>query len=100
MSFCHFAVFSFGITATGDHIHSFSHYYVPSVRIRDFNVLVDGKSFFDLSAKTEEEAFEKPMSVDRNNDYTTGDLLDFAYFKKIIIIMAIDVSKQTNLKDP
>ena len=93
-------VLSFARTSTGVHRNSFSHYYVPSVRIRDFNVLVDGKSFFDLSAKTEEEAFEKPMSDDRNNDYTTGDLLDFAYFKKIIIIMAIDVSKQTNLKDP
>ena len=34
-----------------------------------------------------------------NNDYTTGDLLDFAYFKKHKLI-AIDLSKQTKLKDP
>ena len=35
---------------------SFSHYYVPNVRIKDFNVLIDGKSFFDLPVKNEEEA--------------------------------------------
>ena len=33
---------------TKDHRDSFSHYYVPNVEIKDFNVLIDGKSFFDL----------------------------------------------------
>ena len=33
-----------------------------------------------------------------NNDYTTGNLLDFAYSKKYKLI-AIDLSKQTKLKD-
>ena len=68
-------------TAAGDHRDSFSHYYVPSVRIRDFNALIDGKSFLNFPVKDEEEAYEKIMSVNRNNDYTTGNLLDFAYFK-------------------
>ena len=75
-------VLSFARTSTGVHRNSFSHYYVPSVRIRDFNVLIDGKSFSDLPVKEEEEAYEKVMSDDRNNDCTTGNLLDFAYFKK------------------
>ena len=35
-----------------------------------------------------------------NNDYTTGNLLDFAYFKNIYKLIAIDLSKQTRLKDP
>ena len=35
-----------------------------------------------------------------NNDYTTGNLLDFAYFKKNYRLIAIDLSKQTKLKDP
>ena len=35
-----------------------------------------------------------------NNDYTTGNLLDFAYFKKNYKLIAIDLSKQTKLKDP
>ena len=34
-----------------------------------------------------------------NNDYTTGNLLDFAYFKKKYRLVAIDLSKQTKLKD-
>ena len=40
------------------------------------------------------------MSVNRNNDYTTGNLLDFAYFKEHYRLIAIDLSKQTKLKDP
>ena len=37
----------------------FSHHYVPNVEIKDFNVLIDGKSFFDLKVKNEEETYEK-----------------------------------------
>ena len=47
------------------------------------NVLIDGKKFFDLPVKNEEEAYEKIMSISKNNDYTKGNLLDFAYSKKI-----------------
>ena len=50
--------------------------------------------------KDEEEAYEKIMSINRNNAYRTGNLLDFAYFKKNYRIIAIDLSKQTELKDP
>ena len=39
-------VLSFERNAVGDHRDSFSHYFVPNVEIRDFNVLIDGKSFF------------------------------------------------------
>ena len=45
--------------------------------ITDFNVLIDGKSFFDLPVKNEEEAYEKIID---NNDYTTGNLLDYVYY--------------------
>ena len=83
-----------------DHRDSFSHYYVPNVRIKDFNVLIDGKSFFDLPVKNEEEAYEKIIDMSNNNDYTTGNLLDFAYFKENYKLIAIDLSKQTKLKDP
>ena len=41
-----------------DYRDSFSHYYVPNVQIKDFSVLIDGKSFFDLPIKNEEEAYE------------------------------------------
>ena len=35
-----------------------------------------------------------------NNDYATGNILDFAYFKRNYRLIATDVSKQTKLKDP
>ena len=44
---------------TNNHRNYFSNYYVPNVEIKDFNVLIDGKSFFDLPVQTEEEAYEK-----------------------------------------
>ena len=40
------------------------------------------KTFFDLPAKDEEEAYEKIIEMSKNNDSTTGNLLDLAYFKK------------------
>ena len=78
----------------GDNRDSFSHYYVPNVEIKNFNVLIDGKSLFDLPVKNEEEAYEKIMNMSNNNDNTTGDLLDFVYFKEIYKLFAIDLSKQ------
>ena len=69
-------------------------------QIEDFNVLIDGKSFFDLSVKNDEETYEKIIEISNNNDYTTANLLDFAYFKENYKLIAIDLSKQTKLKDP
>ena len=63
-------------------------------------VLIDGKSFFDLPVKNEEETYEKNMDMSNNNEYTTGNLLNFGYFKKIYRLIAIDLSKKTKLKDP
>ena len=88
------------INTTKDYRDSFSHYFVPNVRKKDFNVLIDGKGFFDLPVKNEEEAYEKIIDMSNNNDYTTGNLLDFAYFKENYRLIAIDLSKQTKLKDP
>ena len=78
----------------------FLNHYVPDAEIKDFNVLIDRKSFFDLPVKNEEEAYEKIIEMSNNNDYTTGNLLDFAYFKKHYKLIAIDLSKQTKVKDP
>ena len=58
----------------------FSKYYVPKVEIKDFTVLADGKSFFDMPVKNKEEAHEKIMSIRKKNHYTTGNLLDYEYF--------------------
>ena len=93
-------VLSFPRNNNSDSRYSFSNYYVPKVKINDFNVLIDGNRFFDLPVKNEEEAYEKIMDMSNNNDYTTGNLLDDAYFKKHYKLIAIDLSKQTELKDP
>ena len=50
-------VLSFIRNNAGDNRDSFSHYYVPNVEIKDFNVLNDGKSFFDFPVKSKEEAY-------------------------------------------
>ena len=65
--------------AAKDYRDSLSRYYVPNVRIKDFSVLIDGKSFFDLPIKNEEKACEKIIEMSNNNNYTTGNLLDFFY---------------------
>ena len=77
----------------------FSHYYVPNVEIKDFNVFIDGKSFFDLPVKNE-EAYKKIIDMSNNNDYPTGNLLDFVQFKENYKLIAIDLNRQTKLKDP
>ena len=43
--------------------YSFSDYYVPKIKVNDFNVLIDGKSFFVLSVKNDEETYEKIIVV-------------------------------------
>ena len=88
---------SFSRNNAGDNRYSFPHYYV---QIKDSNILIDGKRFFDMPVKNEEEAYENIVDMSNNNDYTTGNLLDFAYFKKHYNLMAIDLSKQTELEDP
>ena len=49
--------------------------------------------------KTEEEAYEKIIDISRNNEYTTGNLLDYDYFKKYYKLIAVDLSKQQVLQE-
>ena len=60
---------------------SFSEYYVSKIEIKDFNVLIDGKPFFEILAKNKEEASEQIIEMSKNNDYTTGNYLDYEYFR-------------------
>ena len=50
---------------------SFSNYYTPKVEVKDFNVLVDGESFFDVPVKNKEEAYVKIIEISKNNDCAT-----------------------------
>ena len=81
-----------------DHRQSFSQFYLPKVLAKDFNVIIDKLAFFDLPIKTEEE-YEKIIDISRNNEYTTGNLLDYDYFKKHYKLIAIDLSKQEVLQE-
>ena len=67
--------------------------------IKDYNVIIDKLAFFDLPIKTEEEAYEKIVDTSRNNKYTTGNLLDYDYFKKYYKFISIDLSKQQVLQE-
>ena len=80
-------------------IHSYSQFYLPKVMVKDFNVIIDKLAFFDLPIKTEEEAYEKIIDISRNNEYATGNLLDYDYFKKYYKLIAIDLSKQQVLQE-
>ena len=78
---------------------SFSRFYLPNVIIKDYNVILDKLAFFDLPIKNEEEAYEKIIDISNNNYNTTGNLLDFDYFKKYYKLIAIDLSKQQVLQE-
>ena len=71
-------------------------YHVSKVEIKDFNVLIDGKWFFHLPVKNEEETYKKIMRIGRNNDYTTGNLLDYENVSKHYKLIAIDLNERLN----
>ena len=54
---------------------SFSKYHVPSVQIKDFNVLIDGKGFFDTPKINDEETYKRITKFGRNT------LLDYKYLQ-------------------
>ena len=73
-------------------------YYLPNVEIKDYNVMIDGKNFFDQPVKNK-VTYEsiRNISTGQGDDYTTGCLLDYTYFKKYNKMIAINVSKQQAL---
>ena len=84
---------------TADDRHSYSQFYLLKVMVKDFKVIIDKLALFDLPIKTEEEAYEKIIDISRDNEYTTGNLLDYDYFKKYYELIAIDLSKQQVLQE-
>ena len=55
---------------------------------KNVDVLIDGKSFFDIPIKNKKETYKAIDEMGRNNDYTTGNLLDYEYFSKHYILIA------------
>ena len=58
-------------------------HYLPNVEIKDYNVMTDGKNFFDQPINSDLKTYENIIKVatGQGDDYTTGCLLDYIYFK-------------------
>ena len=67
--------------------------------MKDYNVMIDGKYFFDQPVKNDKITFEniRKIATGQGDDYTTGCLLDHIYFKNYYKMIAIDLSKQQAL---
>ena len=79
---------------------SYYKYYMPSVEIKDCNVLIDGNALLELPIKNIEETYEKITQItDHSGYYTRGNLLDYEYFKEHYKLIAIHLSKQIELEN-
>ena len=85
--------------ANEDDRTSYSKYYVPNVKIKNYNVIIDGKPFFELPVKNIEETYQKIIDMGYNDDYTVGNLIGFEYLKKHYNLIAIDLNKQKELEN-
>ena len=74
-------------------------YYISNIEIKDYNVMIDGKNFFDQPINSMLKTYEniRKIAIGQGNDYTTGCLLDYTYFKKFYKMIAIDLSGQQAL---
>ena len=76
---------------------------MPLIEIKDFNALIENKPFFDpppSPSKRQTRPHEKLIEMSRNDDYTTGNLLDFSYHQNYYKLIGIDLSRQTNTSIP
>ena len=73
----------------------YKQYYLATVEIKDYNVMIDGKNFFDQAIKNDLKAYDniRKIAIGQGDDYTTGCLLDYPDFKKYYKLIAIDLSK-------
>ena len=82
---------------------SHSTFYLPNVEIKDYNIMTDGRNFFDQPINSINNIYEniRKIATGKGDDYTTGCLLDYSYFKDYYKIISIDLSKQQELdSDP
>ena len=82
-----------------DDRRSHSNYYLPKVEVKDYNVMIDGKNLFHQSINNDFKTYEniRKIAASQGDDYTTGCLLDYPYFKGNCKIIAIDLRKQQAL---
>ena len=61
---------------------SYERYYIPTVEIKDYNIMINGENFFDQPIKNNKVTYEniRKIATGQGDDYTTGCLLDYSYF--------------------
>ena len=74
-------------------------YYLPRIDLEKYNVIIDGRNFYDNQIESDIEKYRelKKVMIGKGEDYTTGSLLDFNYFDKHYKSVAVDLSKQKEL---
>ena len=74
-------------------------YYLPRIDLKKYNVIVDGRNFYANPIESDTEKYRelKRVMIGKGEDYTTGSLLDYDYFKKHYKLVAVDLSKQKEL---
>ena len=74
-------------------------YYLPRIDLNKYNVIIDGRNFYDNPIESDIEKYRelKKVMIGKGECYTTGSLLDFDYFKKHYKLVAVDLSKQKEL---
>ena len=82
-----------------DHRTSAKPYNLPTVEIKDYNIMIDGENFFDQPIKNNKVTYEniRKIAIGYGDDYTTGCLLDYPYFEDTYKMIAVDLSKQQAL---
>ena len=80
-------------------IDSYKKYFLPRVEIENCNIEIDGRNFYDQPINDLIKQYDeiRKISTGQSDDYTTGCLLDFAYFEKNYKLIAVDLSKQKPL---
>ena len=74
-------------------------YYLPRIDLKKYNVIIDGRNFYDNPVESDIEKYRelKKVMIGKGEDYTTGYLLDFNYFLRHDKLIAVDLSKQKEL---
>ena len=74
-------------------------YFLPRVDITKYNVLIDGRNFYDQPINDHIIKYDKIRKIvtGKGDDYTTGCLLDYQYFKDHYQLIAVDLSIQKEL---
>ena len=79
-----------------DDIKVHTGYYLPKVEIKDYNDIIDEKTFFEQQVKIHIITYDntRKIATDQGDDYTTGCFLDYNYFKNDYKMIGIDLSKE------